>query len=211
MNAIKHGLSARAIVIGDEDPQQLEALRDGLEAYFGPVGALESELVDQATGLLWRLRRVPVVESAIVKHLQEKRESSQQPRIQSAAEVKALERKLLLARCKAEIQEEGGNVFQSHKDGTYQNRVEAALREREAEEKTLGASESETDLVINPSEQTVGLDLLLSDWDGNETLGKLLRYETSLMNTLTRTLKLLHSLQETRKSSEDEPVVEGIV
>ena len=64
---MKHGLSAKTIVIGDEDPRDFEALRAALERDFQPETALESELVDQLTGLWWRLRRVPAIEAAIVK------------------------------------------------------------------------------------------------------------------------------------------------
>jgi hypothetical protein len=72
MNALKHGLSAKKIVIGDEDPKEFEALRAGLERDFQPETALESELVDQLAGSLWRLRRVPAIEAAIVKTREEK-------------------------------------------------------------------------------------------------------------------------------------------
>ena len=51
LNAVKHGLSAKTVVIGDEDPRDFEALRAALERDFQPETALESELVDQLTGL----------------------------------------------------------------------------------------------------------------------------------------------------------------
>ena len=35
MNALKHGLSAKAVVIEGEDPREFEALRAGLEQDFG--------------------------------------------------------------------------------------------------------------------------------------------------------------------------------
>jgi hypothetical protein len=67
MNAVKHGLTAKYIVIGDEDPDEFEALRADLESDFQPSTRLEYELVDRLAGLLWRLRRVPGVEAALVK------------------------------------------------------------------------------------------------------------------------------------------------
>jgi hypothetical protein len=76
MNALKHGLSAEKIVIGDEDPRDYEALRAGLEYDFQPETALELELVGQLAGLLWRLRRVPAIEATIVKAREEKAYSS---------------------------------------------------------------------------------------------------------------------------------------
>jgi hypothetical protein len=42
MNALKHGLSAKKIVIGDEDPKEFEALRAALECDWHPETALEN-------------------------------------------------------------------------------------------------------------------------------------------------------------------------
>src|SRR5262249_3682203 len=72
MNALKHGLSAKKIVIGDEDPKEFEALRAALERDWQPETAFESELVDQLAGLFWRMRRVPAIKAAIVKAREEK-------------------------------------------------------------------------------------------------------------------------------------------
>ena len=47
LNALKHGLSAEKVVIGDEDPREFEALREELQRDWQPDTALESELVDQ--------------------------------------------------------------------------------------------------------------------------------------------------------------------
>src|SRR5262245_37328668 len=71
MNALKHGLSAKKIVIGDEDPKEFEALRAALERDWQPEMAFESELVEQLAGLFWRIRRVPAIEAAIVKEREE--------------------------------------------------------------------------------------------------------------------------------------------
>ena len=63
--------------------------------------------------------------------------------------------------------------------------------------------------MINPPKRRIesGLRLLFEN-DSNETLGKLTRYETGLMNILIRTLNLLHWLQQVRNSSHtDECVV----
>ena len=59
MNALRHGLTAKNIVIGDEDPKEFEDLRAKLEHDLQPKTALERELLERLAGLLWRLRRVP--------------------------------------------------------------------------------------------------------------------------------------------------------
>ena len=66
-NALKHGLTAREIVIRDEDPDQFDALRAGLEADFKPSTTIERELIDRLAGLLWRLRRAVVLEADLLR------------------------------------------------------------------------------------------------------------------------------------------------
>jgi hypothetical protein len=78
MNAVKHGLTGANILVLNEDPAHFEALRSGLEAYFTPSGEFEQELVDRIAGLLWRLRRVPLIEAALI------RDESEQVRRQNA-------------------------------------------------------------------------------------------------------------------------------
>jgi hypothetical protein len=67
MNAVKHGLSAKALVLEGEDPRQFEALRAALEGDFEPETVVERELVEQLAGSFWRLRRVPCLEAQILQ------------------------------------------------------------------------------------------------------------------------------------------------
>jgi hypothetical protein len=67
MNSRKHGLTATTLVIGDEDPAHFERLRAELIAQYQPQSALECELVERLSSLLWRLRRVPAFEAAIIE------------------------------------------------------------------------------------------------------------------------------------------------
>jgi hypothetical protein len=69
MNALKHGLSAKAIVIEGEDPRQFEALRAGLERDFEAPTVIERELVEDLSVLLWRQKRVPRFEAAIIQRI----------------------------------------------------------------------------------------------------------------------------------------------
>jgi hypothetical protein len=75
-NALAHGLTARDIVIGDEDPQEFERLRERLLNDFEPTSTLELELVERLAGLLWRLRRIPVLEGALLDARQEETSSA---------------------------------------------------------------------------------------------------------------------------------------
>ena len=67
MNALKHGLTGKAIVVADEDPREFETFREGLEADLGACGLMEREWVGRIAGLLWRLRRVPRMEAALLR------------------------------------------------------------------------------------------------------------------------------------------------
>jgi hypothetical protein len=54
------------VVIGGEDLAQFDELRAELMEQYDPESALECELIERMTGLLWRLRRVPAFEAAII-------------------------------------------------------------------------------------------------------------------------------------------------
>jgi hypothetical protein len=66
-NAWKHGLSAKKIVIGDEDAAEFEELRADLLRDFAPCSRMAAELVEYIAGLMWQLRRVPGLEAAVIK------------------------------------------------------------------------------------------------------------------------------------------------
>ena len=70
-NALKHGLNSRSIVIWDEEYEQFELLRAGLEADFRPMSTIDRELVDRLAGLLWRLRRIPRLDAALLDPIRE--------------------------------------------------------------------------------------------------------------------------------------------
>lgn len=70
-NALKHGLTAEELLLPGEDPANFEALHQGLLADLKPRGVLEAELVSEVVKLLWRIRRVPVFEAALIRWQQE--------------------------------------------------------------------------------------------------------------------------------------------
>ena len=65
-NALRHGLTARRVVIEGEDPVLFDRLRDEICAEFAPRGATEELLVEQLASTLWRLRRVPLLEAGLL-------------------------------------------------------------------------------------------------------------------------------------------------
>jgi hypothetical protein len=66
MNAWKHGLTAEKIVVGDEDPQELEALYRAFEAEWKPVGITEVTEVRRLTSIAWRQDRIAEYEGAVI-------------------------------------------------------------------------------------------------------------------------------------------------
>lgn len=64
-NALKHGLTARAVVIFGEDADEYESFRSGFISRLAPADQLEEFLVDRVAACAWRLRRVVRVESEI--------------------------------------------------------------------------------------------------------------------------------------------------
>src|SRR5215217_9151486 len=65
LNALRHGLLSREVLLPGEDEEALRELGERLRAELQPVGELENLLVDRITSLLWRLRRLGRVEAGI--------------------------------------------------------------------------------------------------------------------------------------------------
>ena len=67
MNATRHGLSARTMVLGEgEDGSELAALRGALLARWQPVDAAEAHLVEELVFAAWRQVRLRAVEDAVL-------------------------------------------------------------------------------------------------------------------------------------------------
>jgi len=65
MNALKHGLTAKKIVLVNEDPQGFDAFHNAMWAALNPQDAVEDVLAERVVADAWRLRRVPVFEAAL--------------------------------------------------------------------------------------------------------------------------------------------------
>jgi len=67
LNSRKHGLTAKTLIIVGECADDFDQLRAELMDEHDPQSALEAELVERLAGILWRLRRVPFFEAAILR------------------------------------------------------------------------------------------------------------------------------------------------
>jgi hypothetical protein len=62
LNALKHGLLSKAVLLESEDAKTLNELTTGMREEFSPQGPLEEILVDRIASCYWRLRRAVWVE-----------------------------------------------------------------------------------------------------------------------------------------------------
>ena len=83
LNSRKHGLTAKTLIIVGENADDFDQLRAELTDEQDPQSALECELVERLAGILWRLRRVPFFEAAILeaRHRQVSRARSLNDRV----------------------------------------------------------------------------------------------------------------------------------
>ena len=65
LNAIRHGLLARDVVLPGEDADAFEDLWNQVRADLSPVGPIEELLVDRIVNAMWRLQRLARAETAL--------------------------------------------------------------------------------------------------------------------------------------------------
>lgn len=64
-NATTHGLTARAVLISGESPEEFAALREQLIVECDPVSVIDWQLVEKLACDFWRLARIPAFEAAL--------------------------------------------------------------------------------------------------------------------------------------------------
>src|SRR6185312_11050122 len=67
LNASRHGLLARALLVTGESKANFAAFAGGVRERLAPDGELEIFVVDRVISAAWRLRRALTVESALFK------------------------------------------------------------------------------------------------------------------------------------------------
>jgi len=73
-NALRHGLTARAVVLFDEKSDDFAAFHAELRAAYQPADAIEEELVERIVICAWRLRRAIRAEAGLIDEAVEKLE-----------------------------------------------------------------------------------------------------------------------------------------
>ena len=178
LNAMKHGLLSKEILLPGEDEEALRELDERLRGELQPDGVVEVLLVDWVTSLLWRLRRLGHVEAGIFalelyEHLLERarEEASTYVRTTSLADELNYVDTMI-----TEITDES-----RHEEALAKVReMEAA---RDSESATLGRT-------------------FVRDADKANAFSKLSRYETTIERGLYKALHELQRLQAARRGGD---------
>jgi len=66
LNAVKHGILSKLVVLPHEDEAEFSELLAALVDEHQPSGMTEQHLVEELAGIIWRKRRVLIAEGAII-------------------------------------------------------------------------------------------------------------------------------------------------
>ena len=170
LNALKHGLLSREVLLPGENEEALRELGERLRAELQPVGELENLLVDRITTAYWRLRRLGRVEAGIFawELYQELAERAER----EARDYESSSLEELVAASDTQITDK-----KKHEEAL--SRARRMRSEQEAETVTLGRT-------------------FARDADRANAFSKLSRYETAIERGLYRALHELERRQAAR-------------
>jgi hypothetical protein len=172
MNALKHGLSSRDIVVWDEDPDEFERFRAEVVRDLSPVGFIQREIADQIAGQQWRLRRINRLEAAAL----DSDPFGTLNYILQTADPKT--RKAVMTRL-AKLQR-----ARRQEGSVSKERSEIAFRADFAQALYAEMPEVVSNVIESQKDQ-----------DKRGELAQIARHETSLRNALHRNLNLFYSLR----------------
>jgi hypothetical protein len=181
MNSRKHALLAKTIVTESEDPAEFEELLRSLLEEFNPNPGCEYELVLLLASKFWRLRRIPRLEAFSLR-AQQTEIVYRDPRTDRLIEEEIARRK--------KLEQIAGVYLQAKKED------EKKIRDEPVDDEQIRASYNK----LLPPEAN---QPLRSPSENQETLAKISRYETALVNSLSRTLNMLIGLQNMRTERAD--------
>lgn len=177
LNALRHGILSKEILLPGEDEGALRELGENLRAELEPVGVLENLLVDQIVAAYWRLRRLGRVEVGIFIH-----------------------------ELYGEMAERAHKEARSYtrEEGGYMGDIDSLLPttkitdEKKHREALSRAQEMEA---LRGSETATLGQTFIQDAGSANAFSKLSRYETAIDRQLHRTLHELQRLQATRRGA----------
>ena len=169
MNALKHGLMAREVVMPGESSEDFGNLRGMLHQEFEPVGFYEQLRVDELAGLYFRLARIQRIEGEILVHARNEVRLELARTRNMAARTRALE-----SRPSKDID-----------SGVSEESERFSEQGRELEEE------------LETSADTVGA-AFMHDARTGDSLSKVGRHEARIRNAITRIVNELGELQDIR-------------
>lgn len=192
MNALTHGLTAKHVVIEGEDPEEFERLLDGLIEEYAPRTILEQQLTEHLASHLWRLKRIPVFEAAIIelnRHAvqEEHVEKSQELSWRDRVNVMTIHYKMKGETHPADPEKEG--FLDLEKYEAAKEKETCRLKELRKLEALREIAEGSI-LELGPA--------LLRDAGQNNSFGKLSRYEVQQLNSVERMIRQLEKLRDKR-------------
>jgi len=181
LNALKHGLLSKEILLPGEDEEALRELGERLRDELQPVGELENLLVDRIISAYWRLRRLGRVETGIFAW---ERSEELAERAEREAQGYVLERETddITALMKAA----SITITDEKKHEEALQRARRMRGEQEDETATLGRT-------------------FVRDADRANAFSKLSRYEAAIERGLYKALHELQRLQAARRAGGSAP------
>ena len=196
MNALKHGLRAECVVIPGEDPEEFEALFRSLEEHYQPVGSVEGLLVERIAYCAWRLQRISLIETAIMRRehfwLERKRANDEMER--AGDEMNRIARAFDYDPDEYDLEEEDAD--DEHK--LPEDEAEALSLSYEKAKKAYEKAEEAYDRAEDElKSSSCSLDVVFRR--STENLERLSRYETTMERWLRNAMQDLERLQAARK------------
>jgi hypothetical protein len=177
LNALRHGLLARDVVLPGEDADAFEDLWNEVRADLSLVGPIEQLLVERIVNAMWRLRRLPRAETALFHW--------------RAHELKVARLKRQISSYEKCLVGEFSLPTVIVDKASHSEAMEAlahAEYERDRDEVLLGCA-------------------LDADAKEGDAFAKLGRYERSIERSLFRNLNELRQMQDRRSSSISDTVI----
>jgi hypothetical protein len=171
-NALRHGLTAETVIDGLEDCEDYRAFEAAVIADYDARTAVERELVLRLASLLWRLRRIILIETDLLK-------------IQSEI---VRERRALFPRPPADPKQKSDSSLRSPR----------FVFDPQREEGPDGAGEASSCSASPVSVRDLTRCFLRLSNVGNGALERLGRYNATLWKQTAQTLLLLHAIRRRR-------------
>jgi hypothetical protein len=185
LNALKHGLLARHVVLSNEDECEFSEFRRRLNNELRPDGELEDVLVETVAACAWRLRRIVRIEKGLfIAYVSEKA----RPKAQGEARKARQNETITLA-------------FDMKQDFAAERARadEAERRAKEAETRAEAAEQlvQDADAMRAAGDGEMGR-AFMADAEGVDAFTRLTRYEVHIQRSMFRALEELRRLQAAR-------------